>query len=349
MFIAHAMKRTLIIPPLLPHIGSKTHTKFGGRPGKYFKDANSHAVQDAKTVMDINFTEFPSWSEVIDYNRITEQTGVHVMDVWEFMRTEFGGALLNYTKEMNDMPLIKNWTMFIDEISVLFENETVALIGSAFALKDVDDSIKLFDVDTFERIRRTTLCFTPSDKVVDLIRASIIHIPKHYVGVHIRFGDMYRLSECDEKQADAEFNKLISNIRDANITKGSAIYLGSKDSNAKRCFDGHSRFDFRVFTLNDITSPLGVDEKFPVYNINAVVPKFTEAMDAIELDVGTKYLLIDMILVSLGYSYFFSRISFRPKSSTFQEIIQHRHEFRKEYWSLILNNSSDFQHLNTYE
>ena len=349
MSIAHAMKRTLVIPPLLPHIGSKTHTKFGGRSGKYFKEANSYAFQDAKAVMDINYTQFPSWSEIIDYNRITERTGVHVMDIWGFMRTEFGGALLNYTKEIDDMPPIKTWTTFIDEINAHFENETVALIGSAFALKDVDDSFKLFDVDAFERIRRATLCFTPSDKVVDLIRASIIHVPQHFVGVHIRFGDMYRLSQCDEKQADTEFNKLISNIRDANVTKGSAIYLGSKDANAKRCFDGHSRLDFRVFTLNDITSPLPVDKKFPLFEVNAAVPNFTEAMGAIELDIGTKYLLIDMILVSLGNSYFFSRVSFRPNSSTFQEIIRQRHEFRHEYLSLILNNSSYYRHKNTYE
>jgi hypothetical protein len=341
MNLAHSTQRTLILPPLLPHIGSKTHTKFGGRPGKNFKDANNIAIQDGKSVMNINRTEFPSWSEILDYELLTESTGVHVVDVWDFVRTEFGGTLLNFTTAIDDMPTITSWMEFIDDFNTHFENQTVALIGSAFNLIDEDNAFKVYDEQTFERIRRATLCFTPNNKLLDLIRASITRIPKHYVGVHIRFGDLYRLSECDEKSANEEFAKLITSIRNANVTKNSAIYLGSKDNNAKRCFDGHSRFDYRVFTLSDITSPLPVDEKFEVYNISAVIPSITDAMDAINLDAGTKYLLVDLILVSLGHSYFFSRISFRPSMSTFQTIIEQRHQFREEYLRMILNNSVD--------
>ena len=348
MSIAYATRRTLIIPPLLPHMGSKTHTKFGARAGKIYKDGNAIAINDGTAVIDINKTSFPSWSEILDYDLITESTGVHVMDVWDFMRTEFGEALLNYTIEIDDLPPVSDWMEFIDNFNAHFENKTLALIGSAFALKDIDDAFKLFDEESFERIRIATLGFTPSDKILNLARAAIIHIPKHYVGVHMRFGDMYHLSKCDEKTAAEEFNKLISNIRDANITKGSAIYIGSKDVNAKKCFDQHSQFDFSLFALDDITSPLPLENNFGVYNISAVIPSLSDAMNAINLDIGTKYLLIDLTLVSLGYKYFFSLVSFRPKFSTFQEVIKQRHEFRSEYLGLILGKSSDHHHLLKY-
>jgi hypothetical protein len=348
MSIAYATKRTLVIPALLPHIGSATHTKFRGRAGTNFKDANNIAIEDGKAVMNINSTEFPSWSEILDYEFITDFTGVHVMDVWDFMRTEFGGALLNYTTDIDEMPPITSWMEFVDEFNTHFDNKTMALIGSAFALMDIDQAFKLFDEDAFEKIRIASLCFLPSEKVLDLIRAAVIHVPKHYVGVHIRFGDMYHLSQCDENNAAEEYGKLISSIRGANITKNSAIYLGSKDRNAKRCFDEHSQFEFRVFSLDDITNPLPLEKKFGVYNISADIPSLADAMDAISLDVGTKYLLIDLMLVSLGHSYFFSRVSFRPKSSTFQEIIEQRHKFREQYMGLILNNSSDHHHLRKY-
>lgn len=345
MSIAYATKRTLIMPPLLPHMGSRTHTKFGGRAGKNYKDGNQIAMDDAAAVLDINSTLFPSWSEVFDYDLITKSTDVHVMDVWEFMRTEYGGYLSNYTADIDDMPPVTDWMEFIQEFNAHFENKTVALIGSAFALEDIDDAFKLFDEEAFERIRIATLGFTPSNKMLNLARAAIIHIPKHYVGVHIRFGDMYRLSKCDEKAAAEEYSKLISSIRNANITKGSTIYIGSKEKNAKRCFDEHSKFDYRVFALDDVIGPHSPDKQFEVYSISALVPSLNNAMDAINLDVGTKYLLIDLTLVSLGHKYFFSRVSFRPKFSTFQEVIQQRHEFRSVYLGLILNNSSDYHHL----
>ena len=337
MNIAYSTNRTLIMPPLLPHIGSRTNFKFGGRPGRGYKEANKVAIKDGEVVMGINRTEFPSWSEILDYGLITAETGVYVMDIWEFMRTNYAGSLLYQTVGIDDMPAIISWSSFIDEFNTQFENVTVARIGSAFALKDIDDAFKLYDEIAFERIRRATLCFSPSNKLLDLLRASIIHIPNHYVGVHIRFGDTYKLMKCNETKAEKEFIALISSIRNANITKGSAVYLASKDDNAKRCFDGHSGSNFKVFALNDITNPLPTDEKLGVFNVSAVVPSFTDAMNEINLDMGTKYLLVDLMLVSLGQSYFFSRVSFRPKSSTLQMIIEQRHEFRENYLRLILS------------
>ena len=302
MSLAYATNRSLIIPALLPHIGSKSHLKFGGRAGKGFTEGNSIAIGESKSVIDMNKTEFPSWSEVLDFDLLTKRTGVHVTDIWEFMRTEHANAIQNFTIDIQDMPTESSWIDFIDAFNLHFENKTVALIGSAFALTFIDDAFKTHDEDGFERIRRATLCFTPSNKILDLVRASIIHIPKHYVGVHIRYGDMYHLSSCSEAKAKEGFDKLLSNIRGANITKGSSVYIGSKDSNAKKCFGENSNFEYNVFASSDITSPSPeVDRSIDAYNITTTVPSLMSAMEAINLDVGTKYLLMDMMLVSLGH------------------------------------------------
>jgi hypothetical protein len=75
-----------------------------------------------------------------------------------------------------------------------------------------------------------------------------------------------------------------------------------------------------------------------------VIPRLSDAMNGIHLDDGTKYLLIDMILVSLGQSFFFSRVSFRQNSSTFQSIIEQRHEYREEFLNQILNADTDHRY-----
>ena len=164
MSLAYATNRSLIIPALLPHIGSKPYSKFGGRSGKGFTEGNNIAIGESKSVMDINKTEFPSWSEVLDFDLLTKLTGVHVTDIWEFMRTEHANAIQNFTIDIQDMPTESSWIDFIDAFNLHFENKTVAIIGSAFALKFIDDAFKNHDEDGFERIRRATLCFNHPTK-----------------------------------------------------------------------------------------------------------------------------------------------------------------------------------------
>lgn len=350
MNLAHSTHRTLILPPLLPHVRSHTTFKFGGRGGKSFAESINIAINfDAKTSSSVNSTEFPSWSEVLEYDLVTQKTGVHLVDLWEFMQTsEFHlvGALLNHTVDTDGLAMGDNWMEFEDEFNKHYENHTVAVIGSAFGLGG-DEAFARYNEGVAERIRRATLTFTPSNKLLGLIRSAIIHIPRHYVGVHIRFGDMYHLTDCNEPSAKAEYTKLISRIREANVTHDTAIYLGSKDGNAKRCFDEHSGNEYRVFTLNDVMDAASTNntEEFERYNLSGVIPRLSDAMNGIHLDDGTKYLLIDMILVSLGQSFFFSRVSFRPNSSTFQSIIEQRHEYREEFLNQILNADTDHRYL----
>jgi hypothetical protein len=355
MYIGYATHRTVIVPPLLPHIGSRTPYKFGGRAGKNFHVANKIAVDDAVTVMSLhNRTEFPSWSEIIDYSVLTKKTGVHLIDLFEFMRMESesaaAGALFNHTVDIDSLPAeVNDWLEFLDYFNLHFGNKTVALIGSAFVLQ-YEEAFSRYDQDAVEKIRRATLGFTPSNKLLDLIRSAIIRVPHNYVGVHIRFGDTYHLSICDEKIAAEEYKKLISVIRRANVTKEIAIYLGSKESNAKKCFDEYSQHDYKVFTLNDILNAQPPDERTDQYlgrhTMNVTIPSLHDAMNEICVDLGTKYLIIDMVLVSLGYSIFFSRVSFRQNYSTFQQVIEQRHELRTEFLSQLFNFNGDRPHMN---
>ncbi|KAL7479223.1 hypothetical protein ACHAW6_004966 [Cyclotella cf. meneghiniana] len=350
MYIGFATDRTVIVPPLLPHIGSGTPYKFGGRAGKNFHIANKIAVDDAVTVMSLhNRTEFPSWSEIIDYSVLTKKTGVHLIDLFDFMRMERESAavraLFHHTVEIDSMPVeVNDWLEFLDYFNMHFGNKTVALIGSAFVLP-YEEAFGRHDEDAVEKIRRATLDFPPSHKLLDLIRAAIIHVPPNYIGVHIRFGDTYHLSHCDEKTATEEYNKLISVIRGANVTEGSAIYLGSKESNAKKCLEEYTHHDYKVFSLNDILNAqppdVRTDQNLARHKMNVTIPNLHDAMNEICVDLGTKHLIIDMVLVSLGYMTFFGRVSFRPHYSTFQQVIEQRHELRTEFLSQLFNIKSN--------
>ncbi|KAL3800636.1 hypothetical protein HJC23_006098, partial [Cyclotella cryptica] len=350
MCIGYSTQRTIIVPPLLPHIGSRTAYKFGGRAGKDFIVANKIAVDDAKTVLSMdNQTEFPSWSEIINYDVLTKKTGVHLIDLFDFMRmtseSAAAGALLNHTVDIHSMPAeIDDWIEFLDFFNAHFGNNTVALIGSAFTLK-YEEAFGKYDKDAMENIRRATLGFTPSNKLLYLLRSAIIHVPQNYVGVHIRFGDTYHLSLCDEKTAAEEYKKLLTVIEEANVTKGSAIYLGSKESNAKKCFEEYSHHDYKVFTLNDLLnvppSDEHTDRDLERRKMNAAIPSLQDAMNEIYVDLGTKHLIIDLVLISLGYRIFFSRVSFRQHYSTFQQVIEHRHESRTEFLNHIFDFNAD--------
>ena len=75
--------------------------------------------------------------------------------------------------------------------------------------------------------------------------------------------------------------------------------------------------------------------------MNVTIPNLHDAMNEICVDLGTKHLIIDMVLVSLGYMTFFGRVSFRPHYSTFQQVIEQRHELRTEFLSQLFNIKSN--------
>ena len=341
MQLAHSTNRTVIVPPLLPHLGEKSKYAFDGRGVKSFQEAVGAAVEDIKTVMSMKGREeYPSWTEVFDYD--AEATGVNLIDLYDFVKDKSYNIhnMLNKTTIMDGVDPIKNdgdWNAFVRHFNQHFGNQTLAVIGSAFKIQ-MDAAFASYDEDAAKRIQAIH-AFTPSIKVINLLRAAFSYMPEQYVGVHIRFGDWFWIKHCNDSVVAQGYAGILRSLKESNVTNGTSIFIGSKDGRAKECLEELSNHSYDVYNLNDLfeASAAAADINFLDGNTTTNhMMGLQQAMDDLHLDLGTKHLLLDYLLVALGVPpVFFARISFRPSGSTFQELIDDRNKHRVELLNRI--------------
>jgi hypothetical protein len=342
MQLAHSTNRTVIVPPLLPHRGNKSKYAFDGRNGKSFQEAVDAAVEDIKTVMSMKGREeYPSWTEVFDYD--AKATGVNLIDLYDFVKDDSYNMhnMLNKTTIMDGVDPIKNggdWNAFVRHFNQHFGNQTLAIIGSAYNIQ-IDAAFATHDEDAAKRIHQAVHSFTPSIKVINLLRAAFSYMPEQYVGVHIRFGDLFWIKHCNDSAVVEGYTGILRSLNESNVTNGTSIFIGSKDGRAKGCLEELSNHSYDVYNMNDLFEASAAATETNVLDGNTTTNHtmgLQQAMDDLHLDLGTKHLLLDYFLVALGVPpVFFARISFRPSGSTFQELIDDRNKHRVELLNRI--------------
>eukprot|EP00978_Attheya_sp_CCMP212_P025701 scaffold83182_cov58-Attheya_sp.AAC.1 len=165
--LAYSTNRTLVLQPLLPHTPKDTP--------KIFKNYKSQAAgprckpykHDAKFIEIVKRGAadaagdgqlFPSFSELVDFDEIEKRSGIHFVDLPDFMNeknhsTKFwhegnrrkveydGECTLNYTRTYPDMVKV-----FEDNFST---DPTIAVIGSAFIINNKPENLGFSDEQLF--------------------------------------------------------------------------------------------------------------------------------------------------------------------------------------------------------
>jgi hypothetical protein len=347
MQIAYSTNRTLIMPPLLPHGFSNTlSSKFHGREryfGEFTTDPkrlveiNNLTLGDVRAALTVqDKTEYPSWSEVMDFVSLSNNTGVQVIDLIDFVQSKSESCIHEFYNQPDSVSIVgisnksTSWDDFTHLFTQQFQRHSIALIGVAFIFSSNSDMFqshdylfRIHDPIASDKILQGVRSFMPPKKVLDIIKAASVRLPNDYVGVHIRTRDHDGLKNCRDTALTNGFDSLIQELAESNTSYGSAIYLASNDHIAKECFNELSQNSYKVFTLNDI---------FPQEELGNVAKDIMESM---AVDDGTKMLVVDEFLVALGAKVYFASINF-PYVSTFQEGIKSMHSRRSELLQLVL-------------
>ena len=115
---------------------------------------------------------------------------------------------------------------------------------------------------------------------------------------------------------------MIQSLQRSNAKIGSTIYIASNDGKAKECFNNITNYKYKLVNLDDIIHA----------DSNALEPEIEEQFKTIWVDPGTKYLLLDLFLVSMASEVHYAVINFEEgyNLSSFQELIKNLHKGRQK-------------------
>jgi hypothetical protein len=346
--IAYSTNRTLIMPPLLPHKTAKSNSAFYGRDlftisldPIVFEKSFKISLSDVAKVRSLESrSEFPSWSEVLNLNDMSTKTGVKVIDLYEFVKSETNACIHEFLRQPSPPVSMlelttksKKWRDFIKLFQKQFADYPIALIGNAFILDHHSPDLfishhKLFKAYDSNRTRMISYgvnSLSLSNKVMELIKNALTYLSPNYVAVHLRTGDSPEemIQDCEDEVIVNEFNKVMYSLEETNVAPGSTIYIASNDGNAKECFNEITNHVYNVMNVDDVLEA----------DYNNLESNIKEIMDDLTTDPSTNIMLLDALLVSMGVDVYFAMINFRSGSgghSTFQALIQRLHNERNE-------------------
>ena len=348
MRIAYSTNRTLIMPPLLPHKMAKPYGEFEGRDDfKISFDADvftlpvNFSLGDVEKVQSLSSrTDFPAWSEVLDFDDLTNKTDVKLIDLYDFVKSNSNECAYEFFNQPHPpVPIVvltnrsKTWADFIDLFEKQYDEHSIALLGNAFLLDhNADDRIfdphvqllEAQDPNLFRRISEGIQSLPLSVKVVDLLESALSLLPIRYTAVHLRTGDKpaEKIQTCTDEAIVSEYDKVAQSLHRSNVKEGSTIYIASNDGKARECFNNITNFKYKLVNLDDIIHA----------DSSALEPEMKEIMSNIRVDLGTKYLLLDLLLVSMASEVHYAMINFEEgyNLSSFQELIKILHEGRQK-------------------
>uniref|UniRef100_A0A7S2UE97 Peptide-O-fucosyltransferase 1 n=1 Tax=Attheya septentrionalis TaxID=420275 RepID=A0A7S2UE97_9STRA len=321
--LAYSTNRTLVLPPLLPHKGDKpkifkSYKARAAGPGcipyKHHAKFIGNAKRDADAAGDGQL--FPSFSELMDFDEIEKRSGIHFVDLPDFMNeknhsTKFwhegnrrkidfdGRCTLNYTRTYPDMVKV-----FEDNFST---DPTIAVIGSAFIIRNrKPENLGFSDKQLF-------LGFPPSKKMLHIIKKMREKLPQYYHGVHIRFFDNQKFN-CKDLEITQMFDSILQEAQhNFTATGETTMFVGFSHPTLKRCMtEYYINSTCNVMFLDDL-----MDEDSDIQSL----------VENVRVEKGTLYLVLDQLLIALA-----DHIVFRDLmgGSTFQGLIKARHQYKDD-------------------
>lgn len=277
---------------------------------------------------DYNGNGRTSWSEVLSFGEITNRTGVKLIDLYDFVDSKSKGCIYEVLRQPSPpVPIITQtnksttWADFIDRFNEQYRSYPIALIGNAFVLgvrtpifTSHDILMARYEPITKQRIHEGVCNLALSTKVTELLKIALARLPSNYISVHLRTGDeSYRkIQTCTDKAIMKEYYKVEKTMRQTNITRGHTIYIASNDGKAKECFDEFTNNMYKVMNIDDV---MRIDD--------ASGGSIAKMLDGMSIEPSSKYLLLDILLVSHGAQVYFAMMNFElgHHFSTFQALI----------------------------
>jgi len=361
--LAYLTHRVLVLPPLLPHKGNirgyvargfagqtyggrrrlkktgreNTNGCMGLRPSIRKKQLQiMHREGELSSRQ--NTSDFSSFYDVIDFERITQITGQEFMDLPEFM------DLL--TKNKWSFSYGRNISLDLDgycnrgvpgtnkEIADRFEknfgSEPVAAIGSAFShLRYLDRSNFTFEPPysshpiPFEEL---FVSYPPSPTLIPILKQMYALLPEHYTGVQIRLRDFN--VDCNSPAVQTAFGNVFESLFSQNVSTNTPVLIASNYAAAAECFRQRSQ-------STDIDQRYG--HVSTVESLISGQPQLQKMIKESRIADEIAYLLLDQIVIALADVLVFDTSAFVVKGSTFQLMIQSRHALihRNELLALI--------------
>ena len=353
--LALATKRTLVLPPVLPHSSFDTnHLLFpaytprpaGASCGPYnnYNKFLQVVETDVQKASNPNI-KYPSFMELFGFNNVINRTGLHVVDMKEFAQNPANTNTTSWCKGKNMenvmVPLCrKSKQMPFTGIVSQFQNmcgadRRVAVIGSAFVTKPAGK--ELGDLNVFDALSNYFLYeLLPSQNMMSLLQRVHSTLPLHYTGVAIRFGDYFKFQNCDEpmvKQAyeavflnlTAKSTAMLSSTKEKSVAGRQPsnaiehfVLLSSGHKDTMRCFRHYAnKQENHRFDASTVHDVIQQHE-----DIQALVRSYANFS---ELD--TIYLLLDQILIGMADQIILQRI--QEHSHTFHDRIKIWHRNRE--------------------
>jgi len=365
-YLAFATNRTLVLPPVLPHIiavaDDLKYPEFtskaagsGCEPYERYHEYVSYVHEHVKLAAS-SHVQFPSYKALFDFDDIFHETGgLKVIDMPEFARTRTNKQGLFRIQNATDFShwctgkdatieskavrkcpekSSSNFTLLAHEFNAVCDkSETIAAIGSAFVLP-------LGEMGGFKKQIHEyfTLKMSLSRPLLVLLTKMYNILPRGYAGVHIRFKDRFVCSSqsCEETCAKQEVETAFQNVFRQLDEKSSMSSANESVSVAS------NRPPFRHVLIgfgNTATLPCFKYHAKNRYNASTIVDlidgneELQEMVDNIQAEKSTVYAFLDQILIGIAESLELEKVEFG--GSTFQSKIRVWHQRREEVLEMM--------------
>ncbi len=354
---AHATGRTLVLPPVLPHLAKwGSPPDWNGRPlGIGCRPYNTYAsrLEDLKvdTVKaadyeGLEYDAFPSFRELIDFSELTNLTGVEFIDMPDFVRGQLlqqnQSQIRNYTAAKAIKKQHEHWCTASKDMAkkltggcehsevgnsyfhiAEFFNKScptdVAMIASAYV---IPPKFSEYNPQLGEVIYNSVLSFPMSKKLSQLVKLVHGRLQAGYVGVHIRFKDKMQV-KCIDNAVEKVYKEIMQDLQQKNVTKGAQILIGNSDKMARPCFEFHA------------------DGLYSAVTVNGVIDGNEEAqrlVDDIKTEKSAIFITLDQTLIAAADIVIEKKV--KTTAHTFQDVINIRHQWNQRQKVLAKINES---------
>lgn len=330
--LCFSTNRTLILPPVLPHYGEfpEEFPAFHGRTAgggcnPYEQSANFiEAARYDAVLCKRNQYNYPTFSEIINISELSRLMNVTMIELGDFIRYKPRLASKHFIRRRTSDRLIdldgsctvnyrRPYSEMIDFFEANFSNDTVAIIPSAFVVRNTNSESTKFG--------SSVAAFPPSSKLGRALQYVRDRLPPCYIGVHVRSSDHQWFNCSSELMLPllSEIQKEAASIMAMNESKSGSGIDGNCNNTPSVFFAGNSRKAVFCFTriLREAGFNTFVLEDF--FGGNTQLHVF----QMIKVERGVLFALLDQFIVSLG-----QRIVTRSEVgvSTFQGLIKMRHQ-----------------------
>jgi len=336
--LALATNRTLVLPPVTPHLTDKGEKRFpqfeyreiGSPDGCRSVERSDEIIEifkrDSEASKDLtNEKDYPSFQEIIDFKALQRQgVPLRVIDLPTFMVdrevSSFSGGRdrnISFALDGRCTGDRRTWgyTMVLKSFYDNFWDKPVAMTGSGLfitsPMEPLSEKILLNCSDCDKS--SVFMGFPLAPKFLSVLQHAFQHIPRPYVGVHLRFDDSETI-RCN--QVGHQYEELFGKIAERAPANTTTVFTGTIKENVRSCFDQHKgpNSTLTLWTMDDLFAK---DDK-----IRELAEQFIQEESTISL-------LMDLFMIAMGDAIV------ADQSGTFHRLIRAQNKNRETILQLI--------------